>query len=337
MNINAVFQGGGVKGIALAGAVSAVEKLGYGFNQVAGTSSGAIVASLVAAGYKADELRAIIEGTPFHSFLQRAPIFNTKLIGPLARLFIKKGLYSGEALEHWVHRLLLAKGIRTFGDLRPEQLRIIASDISGRKLLVLPDDIAHYGIDPKRLLVAKAVRMSTSIPYFFDPVIIRKRKPMRSQGATFADQFVYIVDGGLLSNFPLWLFDNVDPVSVESLTPTIGFQLVGRGSAKPNPVSGPLSMLKALFSTMLDAHDDHYIQENNRFRTVKIPTHGIGITDFDLTAEQSVELFNAGLQATNKFFGKWKVSDYKDQYYTQVCRMPAPRRPGPPVIQGPVP
>ncbi|SDD43091.1 NTE family protein [Paenibacillus sp. UNCCL117] len=324
MKINAVFQGGGVKGIALAGAVSAVEKLGYKFHQVAGTSSGAIVASLVAAGYKADELREIIEGTPFNSFLQRAPIFNTKVVGPLARLFIKKGLYSGEALEHWVHKLLLAKGIRTFGDLKPEQLRIIASDISGRKLLVLPDDIEQYGIEPKRLLVAKAVRMSTSIPYFFDPVIIRKRKPVRTKGASFADQFVYIVDGGLLSNFPLWLFDNPDPGSVDSLLPTIGFQLVGRGSAKPNSVYGPLSMFKALFSTMLDAHDDYYIQENNRFRTVKIPTHGIGITDFDLTAEQSVELFESGKQAANKFFNKWQIDEYKEHYYTQVCRTPPP-------------
>ncbi|WP_159882201.1 patatin-like phospholipase family protein [Paenibacillus puerhi] len=327
MKINAVFQGGGVKGIALAGAVSTVEKLGYSFHQVAGTSSGAIVASLVAAGYRADELRDIIESTPFKSFLQRAPIFNARVVGPMARLFIKKGLYSGEALEHWVHRLLLAKGIRTFGDLKPMQLRIIASDISDRKLLVLPDDIEQFGIDPKRLMVAKAVRMSTSIPYFFDPVIIRRKKPVRTPGATFADQFAYIVDGALLSNFPLWLFDQTDPPKAEKLIPTIGFQLVGRGAAKPNPVRGPLSMLKALFSTMLDAHDDYYIQENNRFRTVKIPTHGIGMTDFDLSPEQSRELFEAGKQAADKFFSKWKISEYTEHYYSHVCQIPLPVQP----------
>lgn len=321
MKINAVFEGGGVKGIALAGAVAGVEQLGNNFHQVAGTSSGAIVASLVAAGYKAEELRQVIEATPFRAFLQRSAIFDTKFIGPLSRLFIKKGLYSGEALEHWIYQLLLAKGIRTFGDLKHGQLRIIASDISGRRLLVLPDDIAQYGVDPKRFLVAKAVRMSTSIPYFFDPVMIRKaanrRKPLDK---TFADQFVYIVDGGLLSNFPLWLFDSEEEPPLDRMIPTIGFQLVGRGAGKPNEIYGPISMLRALFSTMLDAHDERYIQEHNRFRTVKIPTLGVSNTDFDITHEQSLQLFESGLQSTYAFFGKWKLTDYKQHYVTHVCR-----------------
>ncbi|WP_281886508.1 patatin-like phospholipase family protein [Paenibacillus sp. YYML68] len=312
MKINAVFQGGGVKGIGLAGAVSVVEELGHTFHQVAGTSSGAIVASLVAAGYSASELRAIIEGTPFHSFLQRGAIFNTKVIGPISRLFIKKGLYSGEALEHWIYQLLLAKGVRTFGDLKPNQLRIVASDISDRKLLVLPDDIAQYGVDPSRFLVAKAVRMSTSIPYFFDPVIIRRKNS--PSGTKFFEQFVYIVDGGLLSNFPLWLFDDEETSAHASLVPTIGFQLVGRGAGTPNTIYGPLSMLKALFSTMLDAHDDYYIQEHNRFRTVKIPAHGVGTTDFDIEPEKSLELFESGRKAALKFFDKWKQQDYMKQY-----------------------
>lgn len=321
MRINAVFEGGGVKGIALAGAVAGVEQLGYKFDQVAGTSSGAIIASLVAAGYKAEELRQVIEAAPFRSFLQRSAIFDTKFIGPLSRLFIKKGLYSGEALEHWIYRLLLAKGIRTFGDLKPDQLRIVASDISSRKLLVLPDDIAQYGVDPKRFLVAKAVRMSTSIPYFFDPVIIRKAVNRRFPlDKNFADQFTYIVDGGLLSNFPLWLFDSEEEPSLDRMIPTIGFQLVGRGTGKPNGIYGPVSMLRALFATMLDAHDERYIQEHNRFRTVKIPTLGVSNTDFDITHEQSMQLFESGLQATHAFFGKWKLMDYKQHYVTHVCR-----------------
>lgn len=321
VRINAVFEGGGVKGIALAGATAAVEQLGYTFHQVAGTSSGSIVASLVAAGYKADELRAVIEATPFRTFLQRSAIFETQWIGPLSRLFIKKGLYSGEALEHWIYRLLLAKGIRVFGDLEPNQLRIIASDISSRRLLVLPDDIAQYGVDPKRFLIAKAVRMSTSIPYFFDPVIIRKGLSRRmSPGKRFADQFVYIVDGGLLSNFPLWLFDSEEVPSLDRMIPTIGFQLVGRGAGKPNEIYGPVSMLRALFSTMLDAHDERYIEEHNRFRTVKIPTLGVSNTDFDITHEHSLQLYLSGLESTHAFFGKWKLAEYKQKYVAHVCR-----------------
>ncbi|MCZ8516751.1 patatin-like phospholipase family protein [Paenibacillus filicis] len=318
MKINAVFEGGGVKGIALAGAVSAVEQLGYGFHQVAGTSSGAIVAALVAAGYKAEELKMIIEATPFGAFLKRAPIFETKVIGPLTRLFLKKGLYSGEALEQWMYQLLLAKGIKTFGDLNDQQLRIIASDISGRKLLVLPGDISQYGIDPKRLLVAKAVRMSTSIPYFFDPVVIRKSPDKRSPGEKFADQFVYIVDGGLLSNFPLWIFDQNEVPPLDQMIPTIGFQLFGRGTGMPNAIHGPLSMLKALFSTMMDAHDGRYIEDHNQFRTVIIPTYGVSITQFSITAEESLKLYESGLQASLAFFNKWKLTDYKQKYVSYL-------------------
>lgn len=98
MLINAVFQGGGVKGISLAGAVKAAEEHGIVFNRLAGTSSGAIVAALLAAGYSADEMKAVIEKTPLVKLLRRSPVFNIKWVGPAARIFLKKGLYSG---RHW--------------------------------------------------------------------------------------------------------------------------------------------------------------------------------------------------------------------------------------------
>jgi NTE family protein len=320
LRINAVFEGGGVKGIALAGAVSAAERRGLTFHQVAGTSSGAIIASLVAAGYTANEMKIIIEATPFRSFLQRSKLFDIHVIGPAARLLLKKGLYSGEALEYWVCQLLLAKGIRTFGDLKKNQLRIIASDISQRKLLVLPDDIAQYGIDPMQFSIAKAVRMSTSIPYFFDPVIVRKAATHRLPQESFVDQFVYIVDGGLLSNFPLWIYDHDTVPALDSMIPTIGFQLVGRGSSKSNSIYGPLSMFRALFSTMMDAHDERYIEEVNRFRTVKIPTLGVSVTQFDISKEMSGQLYNSGITAGEHFFNKWKLADYKQGYVQHVLR-----------------
>lgn len=70
MLINAVFEGGGVKGISLAGAVQGAQDCGIQFNRVAGTSSGSIVAALLAAGYRAEEMKVIIENTPlFHCFV----------------------------------------------------------------------------------------------------------------------------------------------------------------------------------------------------------------------------------------------------------------------------
>jgi NTE family protein len=317
--VNAVFQGGGVRAIGLVGAVHAAERRGFRFARVAGTSSGSIVAAFLAAGYTAAEMKEIILQTPFASFLRKSWLMRFKFVGPAARLLIKKGLYSGDRLEQWAHDALLKKGVRTFGDLKPNQLRIIASDISRGRLLVLPDDVAQYGIDPKRFLVSRAIRMSTSIPYFFDPVIIRLPAGARS-GTSFADQFIHIVDGGLLSNFPLWLFDEKEPTGKEpgkkaqKPIPTIGFQLVGRKANRPHRIVGPLSMFQALFSTMMEAHDERYIESHNRFRTVKIPTVGVHVTQFDIDRETSLKLFESGRQAAEQFFDHWSLEQYVDQY-----------------------
>lgn len=300
--VNAVFEGGGVKGISLAGAVRAAELCGVVFNRVAGTSSGSIVAALLAAGYTATEMAEIIEKTPFRSLLKRNPIFNIKLIGSAIRLIMYKGLYSGDALEQWVNELLYAKKIQTFGDLPPGKLRIIASDITNGKLLVLPDDISNYGIVPEQLSVARAIRMSSSIPYFFDPVVLRqpskerKRKPLKAK-------FSYVVDGGLLSNFPLWLFD--DDVHMDTSIPVLGFQTVGRTEAQPHQIVGPITMFQAMFDTMLNAHDERYIEKHNLIRTIKIPTLGVSATKFDITPQMSLDLYASGLRAGEKFFQSW--------------------------------
>jgi NTE family protein len=303
--VNAVFEGGGVRGISLAGAVRAAEMSGVRFHRVAGTSSGSIVAALVATGYGASEMKEIIQSTPFRNFMQRSSIFNFKIIGPAARLLLRKGLYAGDALEQWIGGLLAARGVRVFGDLPPGKVRIIASDITNGKLLVLPDDIAEYGIDPYRFPVARAIRMSTSIPYFFDPVVLRQ--PLRPRKARAADtattRFSYIVDGGLLSNFPLWLFEK--ETAEGSTIPVIGFQMVGRSEAKRHRIAGPISMFQAMFETMLGAHDERYIEEQKWLRTIRIPTLGVGTTQFDLKPELSLELYEAGLAAGQKFFRLW--------------------------------
>jgi NTE family protein len=315
MLINAVFQGGGVKGISLAGAVKASEEHGIVFNRVAGTSSGAIVAALLAAGYSADEMKTVIEKTPLVSLLRRSQIFNIKWVGPAARVFLKKGLYSGEALEHWLRKLLLAKGVRTFADLPPGKLRIIASDITNGRILVLPKDIKRFGMNASSLEVAKAIRMSTSIPYFFDPVMLRL-DPALAKGKTFSQQFVFVVDGALLSNLPLWLFDEpVDDRKAKTI-PTVGFQMVGKTGTetKVSYIRGPLTMLQAIFDTMLSAHDERHIEQENRYRTIKIPTLGIRTAQFNISTEQSNLLYASGLQAGDDFFHKWSITSYQQQY-----------------------
>jgi NTE family protein len=303
VKVNAVFEGGGVKAIALVGALKAAEERGMTFQGLAGTSSGAIISSLLAAGYTADEMKEMILEAPFKSFLKKTWLHRINIIGTSIRIVVKKGLYSGDTLENWVRQKLLAKGIRYFGDLSPNKLRIIASDITRGRLLVLPNDIAQYGMEPEDLEIAKAVRMSTSIPYFFDPVILAKLKIYK--------QSIYIVDGALLSNFPLWIFDKAYTASdSKKVIPTIGFQLVGKNENIPKNIYGPLSMFQALFSTMMDAHDERYIEKQNRFRTIKIPTLGVKTTEFDISKEVSLKLFESGMAAANDFFDGWSFSNY---------------------------
>lgn len=318
MKLNAVFEGGGVKGIALAGAVEEAESRGITFCHVAGTSSGAIVASMLAAGYRGRELKEIIEQTPFSSFVQETWLHKIPWLGAPLRLMVKKGMYAGTALEQWIADLLAEKGVFTFGDLKPGQLRIIASDISRSRLLVLPEDLRSYGIDPNRFPVAKAVRMSASLPFFFDPVIIRKRPDKPAGKLPFRYETSYVVDGGILSNFPMWLFDKAREQPDGCRVPTIGMQLVGSNERMPNPIHGPITMLQALFATMMDAHDQRYIEEHNRFRTIKIPTLGVSTTEFSITPEKSRQLYESGRKAAKQFFDRWSLAAYVKMYEQHV-------------------
>jgi NTE family protein len=323
--VNAVFEGGGVKGISLTGAVRAAELCGVVFNRVAGTSTGSIVASLIAAGYTAIEMKEIIEGTPFRSLLKRNPIFNIRIIGPAIRLLLRKGLYSGDALEQWIDGLLFAKGIKYFGDLPAEKLQIIASDITNGKLLVLPEDIKNYGIAPERLPIAHAVRMSTSIPYIFDPVVIKQPRRERKKNAV-KKKSSFVVDGGLLSNFPLWLFEDDEQKDVP--IPVLGFQMVGRTEAHPHRIVGPITMFQAMFDTMLSVHDERYIEKHNLIRTIKIPTLGVSTTQFDLTPQMSMDLYASGLRAGEKFFQCWnrKASTMKVSITSREKQKPPPQQ-----------
>ncbi|MDP5275690.1 patatin-like phospholipase family protein [Chengkuizengella axinellae] len=308
MKVNAVFEGGGVKAIGLAGAVKAVEDQNIVFNQVAGTSSGAIVASLIAAGYTSQELKELVMSTPFSSVVKKTWVHRVIYLGPGVRVFFKKGLYSGDPLEEWIDHKLKLKGVETFGDLNQNQLRIIASDITRGRILVLPDDIRQYGINPNQLSISKAIRMSTAIPFYFDPIKLKKNHDK---------QTYYIVDGGILSNYPLWLFDKeARKRGVQSKIPTLGFRLIGKHTNVPRKIIGPISMFQALFSTMMDAHDEKFIEDHKRFNTIQIPTLGVRTTDFKISNEECNRLFESGYRAAEKYISNWSYSEYL-KYYEQ--------------------
>ncbi|HNV55628.1 MAG TPA: patatin-like phospholipase family protein, partial [Pseudomonadales bacterium] len=174
---DAVFEGGGVKGIALAGAIQVAELLGVRWKSVAGTSAGAIAAALLAAGYSSRELVTILtREMDFNKFMDEGIVDKLPLIGKLASALFEKGIYEGDYFESWLGQKLAQRGVHTFADLRDGQggyrLKMIASDVTQRKMVVLPDQLPEYGRDPDSFPVARAARMSMSIPYFFEPVML---------------------------------------------------------------------------------------------------------------------------------------------------------------------
>jgi NTE family protein len=292
MKIDGVFSGGGIKGFALIGAIQEIEKRGFQFERVAGTSAGSIVAAFIAAGYHSSEMEQLLDELDLTKFLDARKMI---IPFPLAKwLFVywKLGLYKGNELEKWIEEKLAAKGIRTFSDLHPQNLRIIASDLSNGRLVVLPDDLVKYGIAPGSFSIAKAVRMSCSIPYFFEPV---KLKSM--------DGVNVIVDGGVLSNFPMWLFDREN---LQKVRPVIGIKLsANEYEHEKHQIKNAIQLFGALFETMKDAHDSRYISRKHEKNIIFIPSEGALSIEFHLTEEKKQELFQLGRISAQKFFKSW--------------------------------
>ena len=99
---DAVFEGGGVKGIGLVGAVAVAEEKGYRWSNVAGTSAGAIVATLVAAGYTAAELKKVLDELDYNNFKDKGALDKVPVIGPVASVIFEKGIYEAKFFESWM-------------------------------------------------------------------------------------------------------------------------------------------------------------------------------------------------------------------------------------------
>jgi NTE family protein len=305
--------------------VSTLARAGYTFPRVAGTSAGAVVGAFLVALQRAGEplerLEDVARSLDYRRLRDRGAV--GRLAGPLARvvdgfsLAFDGGVFEGDYLHSWLRGALGDLGVRTFGDLRshdpdgslpPERgyaLLVTASDVSRKRLVRLPWDYALYGLDPDEQEVADAVRASSSIPFFFEPVTLRGP---RAGGEALVST---LVDGGVLSNFPIALFDRTD--GRPPRWPTFGVRLSMRpeGRVQTTEVRGTVSLALALVETMLEACDATHIDDPCvQARSVFVDTSGISPVDFGISDEQQEQLLLAGHESAGAFLARWDWAGY---------------------------
>ncbi len=213
--------------------------------------------------------------------------------------FCKDGsLFDGDYLENWMADVLSRRGIRTFADLRggivdklnPRgyRVRMTGMDCHRVKTIVMPDDMEYYGINPDSFEVAKAVRISTCVPFAFKPVKISCLKNGKSK--TY-----YLIDGGVFDTFPYWAVDN-------SYMTSIGFQLNGHSKkffSLHTAIDVVTTLIEAVHDTGTPEKDDSMIDY-----TQDIDTSKINFLDFNLGDEGREYLYNNGKKAAEKLFDR---------------------------------
>lgn len=333
---DAVFEGGGVKGIAFAGAIKVAEEAGVEeWKNVAGTSAGAIAACLLAAGYRAADLDRILT-VDYRRFADYG-------LGGLPRGLLNslwmRGLAPGRYFVKWLDEHLRASPLGerlggrepTFGDLARDdlpadvtdderrrahfRLRVIASDVTAGRMLALPQDIEGFSLTkggsplaPDSLPLKLAVRMSMSFPFFYTPVTLwRDGRPH------------FIVDGGVLSNFPVWLFDS--GAGRTPARPTWGFRVhggIGPGAPTPHrPIRLPLwrlALAKAMFLAATEAWDRGAVARAQSVRIVDIPTGRISTLNFALSGEDAAFLRWSGEESARRFFASPAAGEYLEAF-----------------------
>lgn len=325
--VDLVLEGGGVKGIAHVGAIRGLEEAGFThYPRVAGTSAGSIVGALAAAGIPAARMLEIMQGLDYGEIRDRRGFNRLPLIGKAWSLTVNDGFYEGGYLREFLGNVLAEAGVERFKDLRiddPDDRRnlpdgqdyklvVMATDITNGCLIRLPWDYQSlYGLDPGEQLVVDAVRMSMSIPFYFEPV--RLRDP---DGRT-----VTIVDGGVLSNFAIDVFDRRDGGLPR--WPTFGVKLLPKlpeGRVELFPLlgllpRGPLHLLELLVSTLMVGRDQtHLNQPWVAARTIRVDTSAAGIVEFGLGQRAMDELHANGRAAMQRFLADWDFEAYRARF-----------------------
>ncbi|GAB2773195.1 NTE family protein [Hymenobacter luteus] len=329
---NLVMEGGGIRGIAYGGALQELEERGVlaGLRRVGGTSAGAIQAALLAVGYSAQEIQGVVNNTP----VQRLNDGRLMFFGGSTRLIKQYGWYRGDEFSRYLSELVARKTQRP--DLTLGQLHALAQEeptryrdlyTTGTNLTTQRMQVFSYESHPD-MRVADAVRISMSIPLYFRAVLLDEqghvvRRPTKGQ------EVEVLVDGGLLANYPINLFDHPRYLAVGAApaaalpTPTtfvnpetLGLRLDraeqiaydtqpgGRQQLAPYPIQDFGSYVGALYTLALENLNP--TQPEDWPRTISINTLGFNPKIKRMSEAQKRQLMESGRVGAQAFFERKK-------------------------------
>lgn len=317
---NLVMEGAGVKGFAYAGAIQVLDSMGIlkDIQRVAGTSVGAIQGTLLAVGYSSDEIIELTSHIPLRKFNDGAWM----LAGGISRLRKHFGWYKGEKIAHWIEDLIEAKtgnGQITFAELHAQcaekgykDLYITGTDLTYQILRVF-----SYENYPN-MRIRDAVRISLSIPFYYRAVL------MDDEGKIYdkpnGQQLLHVmVDGGVLSNYPIFLFDSARYINnsvpnAETVTEnpeTLGLLMEMPEQIKYNtrqPGISPLAIytindyMRALYHTLIDKVNPEVTHPNGLRRTIAINNLNMSGRVRGLPKKTIATLVENGREGARKFF-----------------------------------
>ncbi len=320
---NLVLEGGGARGLAYAGVFSVLEEKGIlnNIEKVGGSSAGSIAGMLVSVGYSAEEIDSLMLELPLHRFNDG----KGGLVGKYRRFKKKYGIYKGDVYEQWLEYLVAYKtstALLTFAQLhqlhikdnRYKEFYCTGTNLSKQQL-----EVFSNGTTPD-MPIALAVRISGGVPLYFEPVALDKNMRKIKNGDTTS--FInYYVDGGMLSNYPISMFDSCrdnckNPLLCDNLKfnpHTIGIKLerpqqidsLNNNNTKiPAYNINNLSEYMAAFSNLLmETLSRKYPGlENEIGRTIYVSQGNMSSRIKKTKQQDKLLLYNNGVKAAEDFF-----------------------------------
>lgn len=318
---NLVLEGGGVRGLAYAGVFSVLEEKGIlqNIEKIGGSSAGSIAGMLVCIGYNAAEIDSIMMELPLEKFNDGYG----GLVGKYARFKKNFGMYKGKAFEKWIKELVAYKTgdpLFSFGQLHQlhltnnhyKDLYCTGTNLSKQQL-----EIFSY-INTPNMPIALAVRISGGIPLYFEPVALdnQMKKIKKSDTTSFVN---YYVDGGMLCNYPISMFDTCDYNSNPLLCDKVKFnpQTIGIKLESPqqidslnnNSIKIPAysinkssEYLFAFSNLLMEALSRKYPGlENERGRTIYVSQGKVFSRIKKTSQEDKLLLYENGIKAATQF------------------------------------